>query len=140
MVLQHDTFSRLVVTSSMFDGTLSCFKEQFEEFEKELSAQLQDNVASLALNGIDLAFFPIRKAGNFYVVVFSLTNKAAVTILDNSDCGATYAQKYKDTVELLQKLFAKHLKLYGHIKHASIAKAKPKVATLKWRTKNNFRD
>jgi hypothetical protein len=34
------------------------------------------------------AFFPIRKAGHFYVVVFSLTKTASVaTSLDNTDSG-----------------------------------------------------
>ncbi|PWA74618.1 hypothetical protein CTI12_AA249350 [Artemisia annua] len=80
-------------TTSMFDGKLPSFDDKFEEFEKELSAQLKDNVGGLALDGIDL-----------------------------------------------QKLFASHLKLYAHRKHASIAKAKPKIANLKWRTKNNIRD
>ena len=48
------------------------------------------------------AFFPIRKAGHFYVVVFSLNKKlTTITILDNSDSGATYEEKYEDTVELL---------------------------------------
>ena len=37
-------------------------------------------------------------------------------------------------------MFAKHLKLYGHPKSASIAKVKPKIANLKWKTKNNFQD
>ncbi|PWA84038.1 hypothetical protein CTI12_AA134890 [Artemisia annua] len=37
-------------------------------------------------------------------------------------------------------LFAHHLKLYGHNKHASIRKVKPRIASLKWKTKNNFID
>ena len=51
------------------------------------------------------AFFPIRKAGHYYVVVFSLTKTASLTILDNSDSGATYDEKYKDTVDLLVSFF-----------------------------------
>ncbi|PWA64591.1 hypothetical protein CTI12_AA343320 [Artemisia annua] len=37
-------------------------------------------------------------------------------------------------------LFARHLKLYGHNKHASIRKVKPRIANLKWKTKNNSID
>ncbi|PWA82400.1 ulp1 protease family, C-terminal catalytic domain-containing protein [Artemisia annua] len=40
----------------------------------------------------------------------------------------------------LKTLFARHLKLYGHNKHASIHKVKPRIASLKWKTKNNFID
>ncbi|PWA63572.1 hypothetical protein CTI12_AA349600 [Artemisia annua] len=36
-------------------------------------------------------------------------------------------------------LFARHLKLYGYKKHG-IRKVKPRIPSLKWRTKNNFID
>ncbi|PWA86068.1 ulp1 protease family, C-terminal catalytic domain-containing protein [Artemisia annua] len=126
------------ITITMFDGTLESEDAKFEEFEKELSAQFKDDVGGLALNGVELPFFPIRKVSHFYVVVFSLTKKiTTMTILDNSDCGATYAEKYEDTCELLKTLFARHLEMYGHKKHASIRKVKPRIASLKWKTKNN---
>ena len=115
----------------MFDGRLKSEDEKFDEFEKEILAQFKDDVGGLALNGVDLvkliffvfniyfcfyflsfllcflvlfkqAFFPIRKADHFYVVVFSLSKKiTTMTILDNSDSGATYEEKYEDTCELL---------------------------------------
>ncbi|PWA81463.1 F-box associated domain, type 1 [Artemisia annua] len=44
-----------------------------------------------------------------------------------------------DGVEL-KTLFACHLKLYGHNKHANIRKVKPRIANLKWNTKNNSID
>ncbi|PWA92273.1 hypothetical protein CTI12_AA081260 [Artemisia annua] len=44
-----------------------------------------------------------------------------------------------DGVEL-KTLFARHLKLYGHNKHASIRKVKPRITNLKWKTKNNSID
>nr|GEZ77547.1 hypothetical protein [Tanacetum cinerariifolium] len=38
-----------------------------------------------------------------------------MTILDNSP--GTYDSKYKEVCDLLKKLFARHLKQYGHIRH-----------------------
>ncbi|GJR74562.1 hypothetical protein Tco_0086927 [Tanacetum coccineum] len=40
----------------------------------------------------------------------------------------------------LKKLFARHLKLYGHIRHSKIAKVKQAIPKLKWKTKANFHD
>ncbi|GKE01498.1 hypothetical protein Tco_1389481 [Tanacetum coccineum] len=39
-----------------------------------------------------------------------------------------------------EKLFARHLKLYGHKRHDRIAKANAKIGKLKWKTKANFQD
>nr|GEW60924.1 hypothetical protein [Tanacetum cinerariifolium] len=41
-----------------------------------------------------------------------------MTILDNSP--GTYDSKYKKVCDLLKKLFARHLKQYGHIRHTQI--------------------
>nr|GEX22257.1 ribonuclease H-like domain-containing protein [Tanacetum cinerariifolium] len=40
----------------------------------------------------------------------------------------------------LKKLFARHLKLYGHIRHHKIAKLKQKIPKLKWKAMGNFHD
>nr|GEV04588.1 hypothetical protein [Tanacetum cinerariifolium] len=40
----------------------------------------------------------------------------------------------------LKKLFARHLKQYGHIRHTQVAKVKHTVPKLKWKTKENFHD
>ncbi|GKA23312.1 ulp1 protease family, C-terminal catalytic domain-containing protein, partial [Tanacetum coccineum] len=67
-----------------------------------------------------------------------LTKTTAMTILDNSP--GTYDSKYKEVCDLLKKLFARHLKEYGHIRHAKIAKLKQTIPKLKWKTKVNFHD
>nr|GEW06372.1 hypothetical protein [Tanacetum cinerariifolium] len=50
----------------------------------------------------------------------------------------------KDSLALggivLKKLFARHLKQYGHIKHTKVAKVKHTIPKLKWKTKENFHD
>ncbi|GKD03323.1 ulp1 protease family, C-terminal catalytic domain-containing protein, partial [Tanacetum coccineum] len=74
----------------------------------------------------------------FYVVVFSLTKTTTMTILDNSP--GTYDSKYKDVCDLLKKLFSRHLKLYGHPRHATVARVKHTIPKLKWKTKENFYD
>ncbi|GJW53916.1 integrase, catalytic region, zinc finger, CCHC-type containing protein [Tanacetum coccineum] len=104
-------------TLSMFDGTYATDEERWENFSAQVSAQFKDNVNGLALNGIDLAFFPICLSGHFYVVVFNLTKTTSMTILDNSDSGATYDSKYKQACDLLAK-----------------------ILKMKWKTETNFRD
>ena len=127
----------------MFDGTLESDDDKFQEFEKELSAHFKDDVGGIALKGIELvklyffvlifyfcfyflsfllcffvlfkqAFFPIRKSGHFFVVVFSLTKRViTMTILDNSNCGATYEEKYEDSCELLVSTFMIYSESHG---------------------------
>ncbi|GJY72466.1 hypothetical protein Tco_0476169 [Tanacetum coccineum] len=40
----------------------------------------------------------------------------------------------------LKKLFAQHLKRYGHIRHTQVARVKQTIPKLKWKTKENFHD
>ncbi|GKB74694.1 hypothetical protein Tco_0936106 [Tanacetum coccineum] len=61
-----------------------------------------------------------------------------MTILDNNP--TSYDSKYKQVCDLLKKLFARHLKLYGHIRHSKIAKVKQTIPKLKWKTKENLHD
>ncbi|GJU24406.1 vacuolar-sorting receptor 1-like protein [Tanacetum coccineum] len=39
-----------------------------------------------------------------------------------------------------KKLFARHLKQYGHIRHTQVARVKHTIPKLKWKTKENFHD
>ncbi|GKC50345.1 hypothetical protein Tco_1073090 [Tanacetum coccineum] len=75
---------------------------------------------------------------NQKIAELNLTKTTSMTILDNSR--ATYDSKYKEVCDLLKKLFARHLKLYGYNKHAQIARLKHKIPKLKWSTKGNFHD
>ncbi|GJX60660.1 RNA-directed DNA polymerase, eukaryota [Tanacetum coccineum] len=60
--------------------------------------------------------------------------------LEGLTCPASYDSKYKQVCDLLKKLFARHLKLYGHIRLSKIAKVKQTIPKLKWNTKANFHD
>ncbi|GJZ06754.1 ulp1 protease family, C-terminal catalytic domain-containing protein [Tanacetum coccineum] len=40
----------------------------------------------------------------------------------------------------LKKLFSRHLKLYGHPRHATVARVKHTIPKVKWKTKENFYD
>ncbi|GJX03807.1 uncharacterized mitochondrial protein-like protein [Tanacetum coccineum] len=40
----------------------------------------------------------------------------------------------------IKKLFARHLKQYGHIRHTQVARVKQTIPKLKWKTKENFHD
>ncbi|GJW80736.1 ulp1 protease family, C-terminal catalytic domain-containing protein [Tanacetum coccineum] len=40
----------------------------------------------------------------------------------------------------LKKLFARHLKLYGHSRHGTVGRLKHRILKLKWRTSGNFHD
>nr|GEW62119.1 hypothetical protein [Tanacetum cinerariifolium] len=100
-------------TLSMFHGTFVSDEDRWKSFSTQVSAQFKDNVNGLALNGIDLG---------------------------KSDSGATYDSNYKTPCDLLKKLFAPHLKLYGHKRHSMIGSLKTKIPKLKWKTKINFKD
>nr|GEU52148.1 hypothetical protein [Tanacetum cinerariifolium] len=125
-------------SKSMFNGTLASFDAKWESFSNQVNAQLKGNKGGLALGGIDLVFFLICKSEHFYVVFFSLTKTTAMTILDNSP--GTYDSKYKEVCDLLKKLFAWHLKQYGHIRYTQVVKVKHTIPKLKCKTKKNFHD
>nr|GEV74119.1 hypothetical protein [Tanacetum cinerariifolium] len=78
------------------------------------------------------------KARHFSLLVIFLTTTTSMTILDNSR--TTYDSKYKEFCGFLKKMCAHHLKLYGHNKHAQVARLKHKIPKLKWSTKGNFHD
>nr|GEW60779.1 hypothetical protein [Tanacetum cinerariifolium] len=108
------------ISKSMFDGTSATFDAKWKSFSNQVNAQFKGNKGGLALEGIDLSY----------------QNNKAMNILDNSP--GTYDSKYKQVCDLLKKLFARHLKEYGHIRHAKIAKLKQTIPKLKWKTKENF--
>ncbi|GKC46837.1 hypothetical protein Tco_1064559 [Tanacetum coccineum] len=60
-----------------------------------------------------------------------------MAILDNSDSGYTYASKYKEACDPLKKLFSRYLKEQNHSSHEAVAKMRPFIPKLKWRTSNN---
>ncbi|GKB69337.1 ulp1 protease family, C-terminal catalytic domain-containing protein, partial [Tanacetum coccineum] len=123
------------ITESMLDGTFTSFDEKWKRFSDQVNAQFNDNEGGRGLEGV---FFPICNSQHFYVVVFSLTKTTTMTILDNSP--GTYDSKYKDVCDLLKKLFSRHLKLYGHPRHATVARVKHTIPKVKWKTKENFYD
>ncbi|GJU28712.1 ulp1 protease family, C-terminal catalytic domain-containing protein [Tanacetum coccineum] len=63
-----------------------------------------------------------------------------MVILDNSDSGYTYASKYKEACDPLKKLFSRYLKEQNHSSHEAVAKMRPFIPKLKWRTSNNHVD
>ncbi|GJW11584.1 ulp1 protease family, C-terminal catalytic domain-containing protein [Tanacetum coccineum] len=155
-------------TESMLDGTFTSFDEKWKRFSDQVNAQFNGNEGGRGLEGIDLVFFPICNSQHFYVVVFSLTKTTTMTILDNSP--GTYDSKYKDVCDLLNEsheihseshkihseshkiqsesheirkdlmrlIFESHL--YGHPRHATVARVKHTIPKVKWKTKENFYD
>nr|GEW93464.1 ulp1 protease family, C-terminal catalytic domain-containing protein [Tanacetum cinerariifolium] len=63
-----------------------------------------------------------------------------MVILDNSDSGYMYASKYKEACDPLKKLFSMYLKEQNHSSHETVAKMRPFIPKLKWRTSNNHVD
>ncbi|GJU45033.1 hypothetical protein Tco_1202299 [Tanacetum coccineum] len=48
--------------------------------------------------------------------------------------------KRKESSEKEKKLFASHLRLYGHERHSKIGRLKARIPKLKWKTKANVKD
>nr|GEX96354.1 hypothetical protein [Tanacetum cinerariifolium] len=76
-----------------------------------------------------IVFFPIYASDHFYVVVFNIKKPKTIVILDNSDSGYTYASKYKEACDPL-----------NHSSYEAVAKMRPFIPKLKWRTSNNHVD
>nr|GEX19875.1 peptidase C48, SUMO/sentrin/Ubl1 [Tanacetum cinerariifolium] len=87
-----------------------------------------------------IVFFLIYASDHFYVVVFNIKKPKTMVILDNSDSGYGYASKYKEACDPLKKLFSRYLKEQYHSSHEAVAKMRPFIPKLKWRTSNNHVD
>nr|GEX88626.1 hypothetical protein [Tanacetum cinerariifolium] len=85
-------------------------------------------------------FFPIYASDHFYFMVFNIKKPKIMIILDNSDSGYTYASKYKEACDPLKKLFSRYLKEQNYSSHEAVAKMRPFIPKLKWRTSNNHVD
>nr|GEY69281.1 ulp1 protease family, C-terminal catalytic domain-containing protein [Tanacetum cinerariifolium] len=63
-----------------------------------------------------------------------------VTARYNSYSGYGYASKYKEAYDPLKKLFSRYLKEQNNSSHEAVAKMRPFIPKLKWRTSNNLVD
>ncbi|GJV83676.1 ulp1 protease family, C-terminal catalytic domain-containing protein [Tanacetum coccineum] len=127
------------INQGIIKGTLT-EEEQWKSFLDEIKAQFKYEPSSMSLSDFELVFFPIYAFNHFYVVVFNIKNPKTMVILDNSDSGYTYASKYKEACDPLKKLFSRYLKEQNHSSHEAVAKMRPFIPKLKWRTSNNHVD
>ncbi|GKC81061.1 ulp1 protease family, C-terminal catalytic domain-containing protein [Tanacetum coccineum] len=127
------------INQGIIKGTLT-EEEQWKSFLDEIKAQFKYEPSSMSLSDFELVFFPIYASNHFYVVVFNIKNPKTMVILDNSDSGYTYASKYKEACDPLKKLFSRYLKEQNHSSHEAVAKMRPFIPKLKWRTSNNHVD
>nr|GEX42596.1 ulp1 protease family, C-terminal catalytic domain-containing protein [Tanacetum cinerariifolium] len=94
----------------------------------------------MSLSDFELVFFPIYASDHFYVVVFNIKKPKTMVILDNSYSGYGYASKYKEACDPLKTLSSRYLKELNHSSHETVAKMRPFIPKLKWRTSNNHVD
>ncbi|GJT06690.1 ulp1 protease family, C-terminal catalytic domain-containing protein [Tanacetum coccineum] len=127
------------INQGIIKGTLT-EEEQWKSFLDEIKAQFKYEPSSMSLSDFELVFFPIYASNHFYVVVFNIKNPKTMVILDNSDSGYMYASKYKEACDPLKKLFSRYLKEQNHSSHEAVAKMRPFIPKLKWRTSNNHVD
>nr|GFB54069.1 hypothetical protein [Tanacetum cinerariifolium] len=134
--LQRDMLRRLrfKFATKILLHAINVRAEKMLELAKEFDKTDPDEKMAIIVD----AFKKRKHSEHFYVIVFSLIKTTAVTILDNSP--GTYDSKYKEVCDLLKKLFARHLKQYGHIRHTQVDKVKHTIPKLKWKTKENFHD
>nr|GEU92297.1 ulp1 protease family, C-terminal catalytic domain-containing protein [Tanacetum cinerariifolium] len=109
------------INQCIIKGTLT-EEEQWKSFYDEIKAQFKYEPSSMSLSDFELMFFPINASDHFYVVVFNIKKPKTMVILDNSDFGYTY------------------LKEQNHSSHKAVAKMRPFIPKLKWRTSNNHVD
>nr|GEV57301.1 hypothetical protein [Tanacetum cinerariifolium] len=127
------------INQGFIKGTLT-EEEQWKLFYDEIKAQFKYEHSSMSLSDFELVFFSIYASDHFYVVVFNIKMPKTMVILDNSDSGYTYASKYKEACDPLKKLFSRYLKEQNHLSYEAVAKTRPFIPKLKWRTSNNHVD
>nr|GEY49356.1 hypothetical protein [Tanacetum cinerariifolium] len=131
-------YKRIEFVLGIIKGTLT-EEEQWKSFYDEIKAQFKYEPSSMSLSDFELVFFLIYASDHFYVVVFNIKKPKTMVILDNSYSGYGYASKYKEACDPLKKLFSRYLKEQNHSSHEAVAKMRPFIPKLKWRTSNNHR-
>nr|GEZ16458.1 hypothetical protein [Tanacetum cinerariifolium] len=105
------------INQGIIKGTLT-EEEQWKSFYDEIKAQFKYEPSSMSLSDFELT----------------------MVILDNNDSGYGYASKYKEACDPLKKLFSRYLKEQNHSSYEAVAKMRPFIPKLKWRTSNNHVD
>nr|GFB83486.1 hypothetical protein [Tanacetum cinerariifolium] len=127
------------INQGIIKGTLTDEKH-WKSFYDKIKAQFKYERSSMSLSDFELVFFSIYASDHFYVVVFNIKKPKTMVILDNSYSRYGYASKYNEACDPLKKLFSRYLKEQTHSSHEAVAKIRPLILKLKWRTLNNHVD
>nr|GEV35475.1 ulp1 protease family, C-terminal catalytic domain-containing protein [Tanacetum cinerariifolium] len=103
-------FPTRCINQGIIKGTLT-EEEQWKSFLDEIKAQFKYEPSSMSLSDFELVFFSIYASDQFYVVVFNI-----------------------------KKQRPWYLKEQNHSSHEVVAKMRPFIPKLKWRTLNNHVD
>ncbi|GJY46339.1 hypothetical protein Tco_0435402 [Tanacetum coccineum] len=127
------------ITESMLDGTFTSFDEKWKRFSDQVNAQFNGNEGGRGLEDIDLNItFESHEIQSESHEIHSESHKI------HSESHKIQSESHEIRKDIMRLIFESqaihHLKLYGHPRHAMVARVKHTIPKLKWKTKHNFYD
>ncbi|GJR65431.1 ulp1 protease family, C-terminal catalytic domain-containing protein [Tanacetum coccineum] len=117
-------------TESMLDGTFTSFDEKWKRFFDQVNAQFNGNEGGRGLEAIDLS--ESHEIQNESHEIHSESYEIY------SESHKIQSESHEIRKDLMRLIFESHL--YGHPRHATVARVKHTIPKLKWKTKENFYD
>ncbi|GJR83807.1 peptidase C48, SUMO/sentrin/Ubl1 [Tanacetum coccineum] len=121
------------LTESMLDGTFTSFDEKWKRFSDQVNAQFNGNEGGRGLEGIDLNI--TFESHEIQSESHEIQNESHEI---HSESHKIQSESHEIRKDLMRLIFESHL--YGHPRHAMVARVKHTIPKLKWKTKENFYD
>ncbi|GKB23064.1 ulp1 protease family, C-terminal catalytic domain-containing protein [Tanacetum coccineum] len=131
----------------MLDGTFTSFDEKWKRFSDQVNAQFNGNEGGRGLEGIDLNITfesheiqsESHEIQNESHEIHSESHKIhSESHKIHSESHKIQSESHEIKKDLMRLIFESHL--YGHPRHAMVARVKHTIPKLKWKTKENFYD
>ncbi|GKE09933.1 ulp1 protease family, C-terminal catalytic domain-containing protein, partial [Tanacetum coccineum] len=131
------------ITQSMLDGTFTSFDEKWKRFSDQVNAQFKGNEGGRGLEGIDLNITfesheiqsESHEIQNESHEIHSESHKIHS---ESHKIHKIQSESHEIKKDLMRLIFESHL--YGHPRHAMVARVKHTIPKLKWKTRENFYD
>ncbi|GJR28649.1 ulp1 protease family, C-terminal catalytic domain-containing protein, partial [Tanacetum coccineum] len=128
------------ITESMLDGTFTSFDEKWKRFSDQVNAQFNGNEGGRGLEGIDLniTFESHEIQSESHEIQNESHEIHSESHKIHSESHKIQSESHEIKKDLMRLIFESHL--YGHPRHAMVARVKHTIPKLKWKTKENFYD
>ncbi|GKB36921.1 ulp1 protease family, C-terminal catalytic domain-containing protein [Tanacetum coccineum] len=128
------------ITESMLDGTFTSFDEKWKRFSDQVNAQFNGNEGGRGLEGIDLniTFESHEIQSESHEIQNESHEIHSESHKIHSESHKIQSESHEIRKDLMRLIFESHL--YGHPRHAMVARVKHTIPKLKWKTKENLYD